>query len=73
MKFRKITVTIKESIEDEETGRHVELIMPYRVECIMYDDDVLAFTDLKDEMIKMRACEMLEKLKEDIKQGVVNL
>lgn len=73
MKFRKITVTIKESIEDEETGRHVELIMPYRVECIMYDDDVLAFTDLKDEMIKMRACEMLEKLKESIMQGVVNL
>lgn len=40
---------------------------------VTIEENIVAFTDSKDEMIKMRACEMLEKLKGDIMQGVVNL
>lgn len=74
MKCREIIITIEENIVDLDVVVTKKRAMkPYQVKCVMYDENILAFTDSKDEMIKMRACEMLEKLKEDIMQGVVNL
>lgn len=74
MKCREITVTIEEDIVDLDIATRKKFVEPYQLKCTMYDDNILGFNNaLNSEMVKMRACEMLEKLKEDIKQGVVNL
>lgn len=74
MKCREITVTIEEDIVDLDIATRKKFVKPYQLKCVMYDDNILGFNNaLNSEMVKMRACEMLEKLKEDIKQGVVNL
>lgn len=68
MKCREIIVTIEEDIVDLDIATRKKFMKPYQLKCVMYDDNIL-----DSKMVKMRACEMLEKLKEDIKQGVVNL
>lgn len=74
MKCREITVTIEEDIVDLDAATRKQFMKPYRLKCVMYDDNFLGFNSALDsEMVKMRACEMLEKLKESIMQGVVNL
>lgn len=74
MKCREITVTIEEDIVDLDIATRKKFMKPYQLKCVMYDENIAGFNSALDsEMVKMRACEMLEKLKEDIKQGVVNL
>lgn len=74
MKCREIIVTIEEDIVDLDATTRKKFMKPYQLKCVMYDENIAGFNSALDsEMVKMRACEMLEKLKEDIKQGVVNL
>lgn len=74
MKCREIIVTIEEDIVDLDAATRKKFMKPYQLKCVMYDDNILGFNNaLNGEMVKMRACEMLEKLKESIMQGVVNL
>lgn len=68
MKCREITVTIEEDIVDLDIATRKKFMKPYQLKCVMNDDNIL-----DSEMVKVRACEMLERLKEGIKQGVVNL
>ena len=74
MKCREITVTIEEDIVDLDIATRKKFMKPYQLKFVMYDENIAGFNSALDsEMVKTRACEMLEKLKEDIKQGVVNL
>lgn len=74
MKCREIIVTIEEDIVNLDIATRKKFMKPYQMKCVMYNDNFLGFNSALDsEMVKMRACEMMEKLKEAIMQGVVNL
>lgn len=67
-------IVIALAIVDLDIATRKKFMKPYQLKCVMYDENILGFNNaLNSEMVKMRACEMLEKLKESIKQGVVNL
>ena len=74
MKCREITVTIEEDIVDLDIATRKKFMKPYQLKFVMYDENIAGFNSALDsEIVKMRECEILEKLKENIKQGVVNL
>lgn len=74
MKCREIIVTIEEDIVDLDAAVRKKFMTPYQVKCVIYDENILGFNNpLTAEMVKMRACDTLEKVKQDIMQGVVNL
>lgn len=53
MKCREITVTIEEDIVDLDIATRKKFVEPYKLKCVMYDDNILGFNNaLNSEMVK---------------------